>query len=87
MRTPRVRHYVPAPVLTVTRPLFRYSATRDAFVLRIAHGRSGPVLKRERRRNQDPYKGPERRADRLSQAVTGGPQTTGESHATISGSR
>jgi hypothetical protein len=61
MKTRRPRHYVPAPVLTVTRPLFRYSATRDAFVLRIAHGNTGPVLKPERRRTEDPYTGAERR--------------------------
>jgi hypothetical protein len=46
--------------------LFRYSATRDAFVLRIAHGKTGPVLKRERRLSEDAYTGPERR-----QRVTG----------------
>jgi hypothetical protein len=58
MKTPRPRHYVSAPVLTVMRPLFRYSARRDAFVLRIAHGETGPVLKRERRRHEDPHTGP-----------------------------
>jgi hypothetical protein len=66
MKSQRPRHYVPAPLLTVTRPLFRYSATRDAFVLRIAHGKTGPVLKRERRLSEDAYTGPERR-----QRVTG----------------
>ena len=66
MKTQRPRHYVPAPLLTVTRPLFRYSATRDAFVLRIARGKAGPVLKGERRRSEGPYTGPERR-----QRVTG----------------
>jgi hypothetical protein len=61
MQTQRPRHYLPAALLTVTRPLFRYSSTRDAFVLRIAHGKTGPVLKRERRRAEGPFTGPERR--------------------------
>jgi hypothetical protein len=80
MRTQRRRHYVPAPLLTVTRPLFRYSATRDAFVLRIAHGRTGPVLKRERRRDKGSFTGPERRVNR-------GPQGSDESTQALSGSR
>jgi hypothetical protein len=41
--TPRPRHPVGPRTLTLLRPWFRYSQSRDAFVLRVA-GRRGPVL-------------------------------------------
>jgi hypothetical protein len=50
--------------LLLTRPLFRYSMTRDAYILRLAGNRTGPVLKRDRRRGESNYTGPERRSDR-----------------------
>jgi hypothetical protein len=63
MRTdPRPRHYVSPPTLVAMRPLFRYSPGRDAYVLRLAGNRTGPVLRPDRRRHhKDPYLGPERR--------------------------
>ena len=46
---PRPRRDVPAPLLTLLRPLFRYSEFRDAYVLRgVGHTR-GPVLRSRRR--------------------------------------
>jgi hypothetical protein len=45
-------------------PLFRYSAGRDAYILRIAGNRFGPVLKPDRRvhRSAGSFKGIERRS-------------------------
>lgn len=60
----RPRHFVGSPTLLLTRPLFRYSMTRDAYILRLAGNRTGPVLKRDRRRGESNYTGPERRSDR-----------------------
>lgn len=42
--TPRPRRRVSRTTLRLTRPLFRYSAARDAYVLRVANGQYGPVL-------------------------------------------
>jgi hypothetical protein len=45
MRTKkRRRHEVPGVCLAAMRPLLRYSHNRDAYVLRVAGGRFGPVL-------------------------------------------
>lgn len=58
----RPRRYLARQWLLILRPFLRYSATRDAYVLR-AIGRSrGPVLRldRRRRRNQ-PFAGVDRR--------------------------
>lgn len=46
----RPRHSLPLPLLLLMRPLFRYSAHRDAYVLRVVGNRYGPVLRRHRRR-------------------------------------
>jgi hypothetical protein len=44
-RFQRPRHEV-APIVTImARPLFRYSRTRDAYVLRGVGNRVGPVLR------------------------------------------
>jgi hypothetical protein len=86
MRTPRPRRYVPAALLTMTRPLFRYSHTRDAFVLRMARGRTGPVLKRERRRDEALYNGPERRADSEPRGADGSQPTPNDPPQSVSGS-
>ncbi|MEA2265600.1 MAG: hypothetical protein QOE27_1183 [Solirubrobacteraceae bacterium] len=40
----RPRRPVPAPWITVLRPVFRYSPGRGAYVLRIGGSRFGPVL-------------------------------------------
>jgi hypothetical protein len=44
--TPRPRHQVPHWLLVLLRPFFRYSVTRDAYVLRVVGRRRGPVLRR-----------------------------------------
>lgn len=42
--TPRPRRRVSPAAIRLARPLFRYSAARDAYVLRVANGQYGPVL-------------------------------------------
>lgn len=42
--TQRDRKLIKPRTLAVLRPLFRYSAGRDAYVLRIVGNRFGPVL-------------------------------------------
>jgi hypothetical protein len=47
----------------LVRPLFRYSTSRDAYVLRFAGNRAGPVLKPDRRRRgQGTFEGRDRRS-------------------------
>lgn len=49
------------------RPVFRYSATRDAFVLRAVGNSRGPVLRLDRRgRRQGAFKGIDRRTRTVS---------------------
>jgi hypothetical protein len=61
MRTVRrPRHYVARHWLLLARPLFRYSAVRDAYVLRGVGRRTGPVLREDRRHAQS-FDGVERR--------------------------
>ena len=62
VRARRPRHYVSRATLLALRPLFRYSRSRDAYVLRVIGSTRGPVLRRERRRAQREHPGPERRA-------------------------
>jgi hypothetical protein len=57
----RSRHYVARSTLILVRPLFRYSRTRDAYVLRFVGNSSGPVLRRNRRHAQREHLGAERR--------------------------
>jgi hypothetical protein len=47
----RTRHYVASRWLALLRPFFRYSYSRDAFVLRGVGRSFGPVLRAERRVN------------------------------------
>ena len=62
MRTAhRIRHYVPPSTLTLARPMLHYSPRREAYVLRLVGNRVGPVLRRDRRRGDGRYHGPERR--------------------------
>ena len=49
----RPRHYVSGFALAILRPFFRYSTTRDAYVLRGMGSRFGPVLVRDRRPTKD----------------------------------
>ncbi|HEY4426975.1 MAG TPA: hypothetical protein VGN08_02090 [Solirubrobacteraceae bacterium] len=62
MRTVRrPRRYIDGQWLSLLAPAFRYSRSRDAFVLR-GIGRSlGPVLRADRRGAQRPFKGADRR--------------------------
>ncbi|MGH2902561.1 MAG: hypothetical protein ACRDK7_03050 [Solirubrobacteraceae bacterium] len=50
--TRRPRRYVARHWLLISRPLLRYSATRDAFVLRLVGNSTGPVLRPNRRRRR-----------------------------------
>lgn len=61
VRAQRPRHYVSRATLLLVRPLFRYSLSRDAYVLRVIGNSHGPVLRRERRHLKRDYAGPERR--------------------------
>jgi hypothetical protein len=61
MRTvKRPRRYIARHWLLLMRPLTRYSAARDAYVLRLIGGSWGPVLRVERRRRHA-FEGVERR--------------------------
>jgi hypothetical protein len=61
MRTvKRPRRYVARHWLLLVRPLFRYSANRDAYVLRVVGRRMGPVLRLDRRHGQS-FDGADRR--------------------------
>jgi hypothetical protein len=58
----RPRRYIARHWLFLLRPLLRYSATRDAFVLRGIGGGAGPVLRPDRRgRRRQPFDGIDRR--------------------------
>lgn len=63
MRTQqRQRRYVSRHWLVALKPMLRYSATRDAFVLRAIGNTSGPVLRVDRRKDRrTQYSGAERR--------------------------
>jgi hypothetical protein len=63
MRTQqRPRRYIAGHWLLVLKPALRYSATRDAYVLRGVGRSTGPVLRVDRRhRGASPYHGAERR--------------------------
>ena len=63
-RIARPRRYVSQVQLYAMAPVLRYSALRDAYVLRFVGETRGPVLRRERRRDQRAYAGPERRLTR-----------------------
>jgi len=64
MRTQqRPRRYVSRHWLAALKPVLRYSATRDAFVLRAIGNSSGPVLRVDRRTaRRTAYSGAERRS-------------------------
>jgi hypothetical protein len=58
----RPRRYVARHWLLILRPVLRYSATRDAYVLRAIGRSKGPVLRIDRRRRRgQPFTGAERR--------------------------
>lgn len=64
----RPRRYVARHWLVILRPLLRYSASRDAFVLRLVGRSTGPVLRQDRRRRHRPrqFEGVERRRARAA---------------------
>ena len=57
----RRRRYVGRPAVIASRPLFRYSAMRDAYVLRGVGDRFGPVLRENRRHRKSPIAHADRR--------------------------
>jgi hypothetical protein len=58
----RPRRYIAQHWLLLLKPVLRYSATRDAFVLRAIGKSFGPVLRADRRsRRGSSYAGAERR--------------------------
>jgi hypothetical protein len=63
MRTQqRPRRYVSRHWLMALKPMLRYSATRDAFVMRAIGNSAGPVLRVDRRKARlSQYGGAERR--------------------------
>jgi hypothetical protein len=62
MRTVRrPRRYIAPTWFAILRPAFRYSRSRDAFVMRGIGSTVGPVLRIDRRSRQRPFAGAERR--------------------------
>ncbi|MGH2865293.1 MAG: hypothetical protein ACRDJX_08605 [Solirubrobacteraceae bacterium] len=61
----RPRRYLARHWLLLVRPLIRYSAPRDAYVLRLVGRSWGPVLRLERRR-QERFEGVERRRSHVA---------------------
>lgn len=58
----RPRRYVPRHWIVALKPVLRYSATRDAWVIRAVGNSSGPVLRVDRRTAREAaYRGAERR--------------------------
>ena len=64
--TQRPRRYVAQHWLSILRPAFRYSTTRDAYVLRFVGNSRGPVLRPDRRRRRTPFEGVERRGAQIA---------------------
>lgn len=63
----RPRRYVASRWLKLTSPIFRYSRSRNAYVLRAVGNQVGPVLRADRRHMQRRHlKGPERRQTRAA---------------------
>ncbi len=62
MRSQRPRRYVAPSAFRLLRIALRFSASRDAYVLRFVGNRHGPVLRVNRRHHQQSYEGPDRRA-------------------------
>lgn len=68
MRTiKRPRRYVARRWLVVVRPVFRYSESRRAYILRFVGRKWGPVLREDRRRaSHGLFEGVERRRTRTA---------------------
>jgi hypothetical protein len=65
----RPRQYVSAARLYAMFPVLRFSYERGAYVLRFVGETRGPVLRKNRRRDQQEFAGPDRRADALDVAM------------------
>jgi hypothetical protein len=50
----RPRRYLPRHWLLLLKPLFRYSTSRRAYVLRLVGEKTGPVLRPDRRAKRQP---------------------------------
>jgi hypothetical protein len=62
MRTVRrPRRYIDEQWLSLLAPAFRYSRSRDAYVIRGVGSSVGPVLRPNRRSAQRPFQGADRR--------------------------
>jgi hypothetical protein len=64
----RPRQYVSAARLYAMFPVLRFSYERGAYVLRFVGETRGPVLRKDRRRGQQGFTGPDRRAGALDVA-------------------
>ncbi len=64
--TVRPRQYVARHWFVILRPMLRYSATRDAFVLRFVGNSTGPVLRPDRRRRPQSFEGVDRRRTQVA---------------------
>ena len=65
----RPRQYVSAARLYAMFPVLRFSYERGAYVLRFVGETRGPVLRKDRRRGQQGFAGPDRRAGALDVAT------------------
>jgi hypothetical protein len=65
----RPRQYVSAARLYAMFPVLRFSYERGAYVLRFVGETRGPVLRKNRRRDQQEFAGPDRRAGALDVAM------------------
>ncbi len=61
MRVKRPRRYVSRHWLLLLRPFLRWSARREAYVLRLVGRHTGPVLRLDRRTHPAHFEGAERR--------------------------
>ena len=72
-RIPRPRRYVSPVRLYALMPVLRFSYERGAYILRLIGETRGPVLRKDRRRAQATFTGPDRRAGAVDPIAAGGP--------------
>ena len=70
----RPRQYVSAARLYAMFPVLRFSFERGAYVLRFVGESRGPVLRKDRRRHQQEFSGPDRRAGAVDPVLASRPQ-------------
>jgi len=70
----RPRQYVSAARLYAMFPLLRFSYERGAYVLRFVGETRGPVLRKDRRRRQQEFTGPDRREGGVDPVLASRPQ-------------